>query len=187
MHRYRPAWAIRATLWVGLMATALEAGAHQHAHTHGQLELDAAIDGQTITLQIASPLDNLLGFERAPRTEAEKRQVADLVARLNAADLLLQPDPAAQCRLDTVRLQSAALGLGDPAGHGHDPEDEHGHADIDIKIVFSCDKADAARFVDVKLFEAFKGLRTIHAQVASPQGQFKRTLSARSPRLGWGR
>ena len=41
--------------------------------------------------------------------------------------------------------------------------------------------------MDVKLFDAFKGVHTINAQVASGQGQFKRTLTKTSPRLGWGK
>jgi hypothetical protein len=189
-----------ATLWglflsMGLVSTLTNA--QQHAHTHGQLTLDTAIDAQSITLQIESPLESFLGFERAPRTDAETKQVAEMVARLKTADQIFQPDPAAECKLSTVEISSAVLGLGDakekPA-HTHDEGKNKGvahkddeHADIDVTAVFSCNKASAARYVDVKLFEAFKGIRVISAQVASPQGQFKRTLNAKSPILTWER
>jgi len=157
-----------------------------------------SLDARSITLEIESPLDSFLGFEHAPRTDAQKKRVADMVARLNAADRLFRPDPAAECKLSRVALSSQALGLGDAeeeSEHGPEPaarkkpaagqQDEH--ADIDMTVVFSCAKASAARYIDIQLFNAFEGIRTIDAQVAAPQGQFKRRLSAPSPRLSWGR
>ena len=163
-----------------LAASALSAAAHQHAHTHGLMTLDVAVDAQTITLAIASPLDSFLGFERAPRSDAERKQVADMVARLKAADQLFQPDAAAGCKLSKVDLESAALGL----GAAHDHGDKNEHADIAVDIVFSCAKAVDARFIDVKLFDAYPRLRSIDAQVAAPQGQFKRSLRPAAARLG---
>lgn len=163
-----------------LAAAALSAAAHPHAHTHGLMTLDVAVDARTITLAIASPLDSFLGFERAPRTDAERKQVADMVARLKAADQLFQPDAAAGCKLAKVDLESAALGLG--AAHDHGEKNEH--ADIAVDIVFSCAKAAQARFIDVRLFDAYPRLRSIDAQVAAPQGQFKRSLRPAAARLG---
>jgi hypothetical protein len=157
--------------------------------------MDVAIDAQTLTLTIESPLDGFLGFERAPRNDAERKRVSDMVARLNAADRLFLPDPAAACTLSKVTLNSAVLGLGDAkkAGdQGHDGKQSHAHdkdehADIDIDIVFNCTQAAQAGYIDVKLFEAFQRIRSIDAQVAAPQGQFKRTLRPNTPRLQLGR
>ena len=165
-------------------AMALPAAAQQqHAHTHGRLSLDVAVDAQTITLAIESPLDSFLGFEHAPRTDTERKHVADMVKHLNAADQWFQPDPSAGCKLSRVELASAALGLGSKKeeGHGH----EHGseHADIDIDVVFTCTKSVEARFIDVKLFDAYKRIRTIDTQIASPHGQFKRELRPNAARL----
>lgn len=166
------------------------------AHSHGRLALEVAVDPQAITLTMEAPLDNFLGFERAPRTDAERKSVAAMVERLRAADTLFIPDPRAECRLSKVTLESAVLGLGDNAkvdaasiqggaAKGQPAQDEH--ADIDVLIVFACAKATLARQIDVKLFGAFKGIRSIDAQVASEQGQFKRSLNKAAPRLTWGR
>lgn len=40
------------------------------AHQHGVARLDIAVDAGRISLQRDSPLDKLLGFERAPRNDA---------------------------------------------------------------------------------------------------------------------
>lgn len=184
---------------------------HSGAHTHGQLDLAVAIDSKTLTIRLESPLDNFLGFERAPRNDDERRRVATLAARLNAADQWLRPDPVAQCRLDGVEIESALAGLGggEPvAGQGNEaheaheaheandpheaPEakggpEAHGHADIDVTVVFTCPKAEQAGFLDITLFPTYPRLQRIDARIASPQGQFRRSLAPGATRLQWAR
>jgi len=190
------AW--RALLAAGTAALfAASAIAQQHAHVHGRAELNVAVDAQTVTVQLESPLDGLLGFERAPRTDTERKRVADAIKRLQAADQLFRIDPAAQCTLKSVELESEALGLGKDAAtapqpaakgpHEHDKKGGHDdeHADIDVTAVFGCANAAKARFIDVGLFEAFPRYKAIDAQVAAPGGQFKPTLTRAAPRLAW--
>jgi hypothetical protein len=166
----------------GLMAaTPLAAVAQARAHVHGQLKLDIAIDGPTVVIEMQSPLDNFVGYEHAPRTEAEKKMADDVVAQLRAADQLFKIDPAANCKLGPVTLRSAALGLGKA-----EPSAGEGHADLDGTFAFNCTKAPEARFIELGLFGAFKGLRQVDAQIASPDGQFKRTLKRPAGRLTWG-
>ncbi|MDQ0609804.1 hypothetical protein QFZ83_003975 [Variovorax sp. W1I1] len=161
----------------------------QHAHVHGQMKLDVAIDGPTVVIEMESPLDNSVGFERAPKTDAEKATVEAAVAQLRAADKLFTIDPAANCKLGPVDLRSGALGLGNP-----DPNEPPGHADLDATFSFNCTNAAAAKFIDLNLFSVFKGLRQIDSQIASSQGQFKRQLkrptgaqAAQPARLSWGK
>lgn len=156
----------------------------QHAHVHGKVELGIAVDGPSITIEMESPLDNLLGFERAPRTDVEKNAVEQMVARLRAADHLFQIDPAAGCKLGPVQLESAALGLGKAE------PDKDGHAELEATFAFNCTNAAKARFVDTQLFEAFPATRQIEAEIAAPDGQFKRSLkrpASGSARIGWGK
>ncbi len=158
--------------------------------------MNVSVDAQSIDIQLEVPLDNFLGFERAPRNDAERKRVADMVARLQAADTLFLIDPRARCTLSRVVLESAVLGLAPatatnpapapPAAAGNQkPAD--GHAEIEVSATFDCPSAELARHIDVKLFEAFKGTRSIDAQVAGAQGQFKRRLNRSAARLAWGR
>jgi len=174
-------------------AVALPVMAHeQHAHVHGKLSLDLAVDDSTITVALHSPLDNFLGFERRPRTDEERKQVSALQAKLKTADQLLQPDPGADCSLGKVVLRAAVLGWGEAPDHAHDDDEAHdhdhehdhsSHGDLGAYITFTCTKAAQARFVDVKLFDAYTRIRSIDAQIASPQGQFKRSLRPDAARL----
>lgn len=140
------------------------------AHVHGVARLDIAIEAQRITLQLESPLDNLLGYERPPRTDAEHRQADAMVARLRAAATMFRIDPAAQCTPAGVELASSALQLGQP-----EPS-EAGHADIDGSFEFHCVDAARAAYIDTALFE-FARLQRLVVQVAAPRGQFKRDLA----------
>lgn len=147
------------------------------AHQHGVVQLDIAVDANRITIQLSSPLDNLLGFEHAPRNNAERGRVASMLAALRGT--LFAIDPAGSCRAGAVQLNSAALQLGQP-----DPsEQQAGHADLDASFEFECSTAARASFVDAALFERFAGIRRIDVQLATPRGQRKLTLARPAPRI----
>lgn len=166
-----------------LLLLASSAHAQQpHAHVHGQLKLDVAVDVQTITLGIDSPLDNLVGFERAPRTDAERKTALQVVAQLRTADKLFAIDPAAGCKLGQVDLDAPTLGLGQ--ARAGDPQ---GHAGLEGSFIFECSRAVQARFIDIALFEAFRNLRQIDVQIVTPEGQYQRTLKRPAKRLAWGK
>lgn len=159
-------------------------GHDQHAHVHGEMSLDVAVEERAIVIHLHSALDSVLGFERAPRTPQEVRQVSALARQLHAADQLLRPDAAAGCTLGEVVLDSDVLDFDDidtHAGHPHDhgPANDaysHAHGDMSAEIIFHCTQPGLAAFVDVRLFDAFERLHTVQVQMATAQGQFRRTL-----------
>ena len=147
-------------------------------HVHGIAKLDIAVEGTRLSLRLDSPLDNLLGFERAPRNDAERRQADAAVAKLKDAGTMFNIDPAAQCKPASVELASAALKLGKP-----DPEEEKaGHADIDASFEFDCVDAGKAAYIDVGLF-GFSQLQRLEVQVATKAGQFRRDLKRPTVRI----
>lgn len=144
------------------------------AHEHGAARLDVALDGSTLTLILETPLDGLLGFERAPRSDAERRAAEAAIATLRAADALFAIDPAAQCRAASVELSSAPLGLGGTAK-------DDGHGDLDGEFVFRCQAAPA--WLDAGLFKAFPRLARLDVQVAAPKGQRRLVLKRPAQRI----
>lgn len=162
---------------IGVLLPALAWAAKPHEH--GAAKLDITVEPGKITLQLESPLDSLLGFERAPRNDAERKSADDMVRKLKAADMLFKIDAAAQCTPGAVVLNSAALKLGQADPRPADDE----HADLDASFEFNCQDGAKAGFVDVTLFDTFKRMKRIEVQVAAPKGQFKRTLSAPARRV----
>ena len=88
---------------------------HEHdsldAHVHGEAQLDVALEGKLLELQLHSPAMNLAGFERAPANAREQ-------ARLNTVrDFLTQPEkvfmlaPEAGCALEREAVSSELFGV----------------------------------------------------------------------------
>ena len=68
------------------------------AHVHGEAKLEIVVDGGLLAFCFESPLDGLLGFERAPRTAAEKQAVQTMKATLVDAARLFPLPPEAACK-----------------------------------------------------------------------------------------
>jgi len=160
-----------------LTAAPLAAWSQGHAHVHGLAKMDIAVEAKTITVNLNTPLDNLVGFERAPRTDGERQRAAEAVARLRAGDALFRFDAAAGCKLSHVELTSAALKLGKSEGAAKDD-----HADLAAEWQFDCVDASRAAYVDVGLF-AFNPLKRVQVQLALPKAQFKRELKRPHTRI----
>jgi hypothetical protein len=166
----------------GLPLVASPAALAHKAHEHGAMKLDVAIEGNKLTLVVESPLDNFLGFERAPRTDAERKAATELLARLrnpNQGTALFGLDAAARCTLSKVDVQAGVLEPGAKTA----AKDEH--ADLDASYEFDCAQPGELRVLDVGLFDAYRRIQRIDVQVAGTKGQSKVTLRrpARSVRL----
>lgn len=148
------------------------------AHMHGAARLEIAVDGTVLTLRLESPLDSLLGFEHAPRTEKQKKAVNGMAEKLRKAGDWFIPTPAARCRLATVKLESPVL---TPDKKSTD----NTHADLDGEFVFHCESPEALRWLDVALFDGFPRFRQIDVQVAAAQGQKAARLFAKQRRVSW--
>ena len=173
---------MKATIPVLALLAALRALApglaHAQAHAHGTARLDVAVQGSTVSLQFEAPLDALFGFERAPRSAAERQLVDAGIARFKAAGGLFKIDPAAGCTLQRTELNSAALNLGAAAAPAAAE-----HADLDARFEFACQNAALLGTMDITLFDAFPRLQRIDVQIAAPKGQFKRTLKRPMTRI----
>lgn len=162
-----------------LMSTAHAQHAHG-AHEHGVAHLSVAIEGPELVIELSTPLDNLVGFEHAPATAAQRAALADAEARLGqGAELFVLP-AAAGCGLAETVLESPSplrAGKEQPAAHDHDHDHDHGadalegHADLIATYRFECARPAALDALRVELFQAFPRLRELRAVRAAEGGQ----------------
>ena len=167
-------------------AVASQAALAASAHSHGVAKLEVAVDGPTLTLRLESPLDSLVGFERAPRNDAERAQVRAMAQALRAGNAFV-PTAAARCRLERVALASPVLApdlLGE-AGAAAPGKTAGDHAELEGTFVYRCADAKALQGVDVMLFDYFKRLGRVDAQAAGPKGQSAAKLTARTRQMRW--
>jgi hypothetical protein len=163
-----------------LLVATLSSGAGAHsAHVHGLVGMSIAVDDDEVSVQIEAPLDSLVGFEHAPRTEAQKRAVQAMLDRFSKADTLLAFDPKAQCSLIDSQVESTAEASGDA---------DAGHADLDATLRFRCADVTQLRTLDVAgLMSAFARISRVEAEIASGQGQYKSSVQRPQTRLRWGK
>ena len=171
------------------------------AHVHGVASLQVALDGNRLNLEFSSPLDNLVGFEHAPRTDRQKAAVRQMAERLNAPELWFVPNAEAGCKRTSVNLESAVLDRALLTGAGPERKsatakpdarkDTHkkSHADehsaLSADIVFTCDRPRALSGLELKLFDAFPKLKRINAQVAVTSKQKAAKLTPRARQLAF--
>lgn len=173
-----------------LGATAVSAQ-HAHApHEHGVAALRVAIDGELLQIEFSSPFDNLIGFEHAPRTDKQRKALADAENLLNNFERLFVVPVAAGCELSGTELEHP---FGDHAGHEHEPKHEHkdehkhehdgDHAELSATYTLRCAAPAALDTLQVKVFDVFPRTRRIRAERVSPRGQSAATLSAKQRTL----
>jgi hypothetical protein len=174
---------------VFVAASAYAAG----AHVHGLGKLDAAIDDNTLTIQLDIPLESFVGFEHKPRTDKERAAVQRMAKTLHS-DTVFVPSRAAKCKLKEVRLSSgvldSALLAGGSEQAGAKPaaaarEAESGHADLDGEYTFACANPAALNSLEVRLFDAFPHLERLDAQLIGPSGQTGGKLTSKNRTLRW--
>ncbi|MGB6229149.1 MAG: DUF2796 domain-containing protein [Litorimonas sp.] len=94
------------------------------SHVHGAAALAMAVDGNEVTVELETPLYNLLGFEHAPDTPEQERSVADAEAVLRDPAAMFAFNMEAGCAVEAV--PEVALFADDGSDHEHD---DHEHAD----------------------------------------------------------
>jgi hypothetical protein len=144
------------------------------AHVHGEGKLDVVIDKGALTINLELPLDVAVGFERAPKTDKEKADLAAAEKLLADATLFL-PTPAAQCTAQPVILNMPKF----------DGKGTEGHADIDATYSFRCAAPATLKHIETGIFKHFKRLYRLEARRAGPDGQGAMRLSPKQPAMHW--
>ncbi|MDH4390689.1 MAG: DUF2796 domain-containing protein [Aquabacterium sp.] len=193
--RLHPAAAVAAAVAIFAVVacfttTAQAAGAHQH----GVASLELVADGNNFTATLDSPLDNLLGFERGPRTDAERAKVRAMAQTLRSNATLVVPAAAASCQLQGVDLASdviapallAAAPAPAAAPAAATAAKAGDHADLEVVFRFQCAQPQALKSVALGgLFQAFPRLRQLDTALAAPGVQRGAKLRPQQSSLRW--
>jgi hypothetical protein len=180
-----------------LPLAAAQAAEHTHdhaehgsldAHEHGAAQLNVVLDGKVLELQLESPAMNLLGFEHAPNSDADKAKVAAVHQQLQQPQALFGLS-AGHCTVAKQELESPLF-----AGHADANEHEHAHeaphkgehSDIDVHYSLNCSQPEALKQLDLKeLFKRFPATKKIQVQLIGPNGQQGLELTPAQPTLSF--
>ncbi|OOZ41005.1 hypothetical protein BOW53_05640 [Solemya pervernicosa gill symbiont] len=159
---------------------------HHEAHEHGVGQLNIAVEGRELHLELESPAMNIVGFEHAPRNEQEHHAVEHAVEQLRRAERLFITSAAAGCRLHEAEVESGLMEADDEhheahhdEAHGDEKHDAHheeghgeeAHADFEASYRFACNNPAALSTLTVKLFETFPATEELEVQLLRDRGQ----------------
>jgi hypothetical protein len=150
-----------------------------HAHVHGQAQLQLAVDQSQAVLSFSSPLDNFLGFERAPKDEAEQEKVKQLLQQLQNPLQWMELHSAAQCQAGQIELDSPVL-----TGKLKTSEQKK-HGDLRFEMELQCKHPQLLRSLKANILQQFKGIHRLKVEVVHANGQHTKTLHADDISMTW--
>ncbi|MCA2984706.1 MAG: DUF2796 domain-containing protein [Gemmatimonas sp.] len=146
-----------------LLLGALGARVTDAQHTHGQATLLIGLEGAAGRIELRAPADDMYGFERAPRTAAERtRQNAALAQLRTGGATLVKFDAALGCRV-------VADSVGVLQGRGT-------HAEVYARWQVQCARPVAGRPIGFAISRAFPNVERVSVQLLSDSAQTGRTI-----------
>ena len=105
-------------------------GHRQHgAHVHGIAQMNMAVDGNNLLLELASPSMNIVGFEHMPSTDEQHHAVHEAAEKLEDGTSLFEFSKDAGCTMVAAEIESPLLEDEHHDEHGdedsHDKEHKH--------------------------------------------------------------
>jgi hypothetical protein len=144
-----------------------------HAHRHGAAKLQVSLDAGALQISFEGPADNMLGFEHAPKNEAQKKTLARAEEQLRQPAQLFALPPGAECQAQPAQLDTRLP----VAGSGET------HSEMQVAWRWDCAKPQALTHVDVGLFKAFPRLKELRVELVTPAGQRTAVLRPAAARL----
>jgi hypothetical protein len=118
-------------------------------HQHGESRIAMAVDGQVLTLELTAPGEDVLGFEHAPKSAAQKNRYREVMILLQSASDMFEFDEKAACSPVGARV------LEEMAGTDHD------HGEFHIRYEYQCQKPDLLQQMKVLTFDHFSGMQRV--------------------------
>ena len=172
------------------------------AHNHGFGELNVAIEGQTVVIELNSPAFNIVGFEHSPETNKDKAAIKDAVSVLNDGSKLFLFPTTAGCRLASVHIGSSLIDGQHSAHKNHDDDhkdskhddhkdhdDDHKerdiHSEFQANYKFQCDVVEKVNTIQIMIFKHFPNTRQLDVKTILPNGQSAMKLTPASNLLSF--
>jgi hypothetical protein len=173
-----------------LCASALCANAEEfeqhHAHEHGKVTLNVAIDGSTLVVELDAPAINVVGFEHAPRTKTEHAAAQQATQYFQTGHGLLGFPPAAECHflrseLTEPHWETPEAEASEAHGGGHNGSEEH--ADYEARFTYQCGHLAALAWLEPWLLAKLLNLTQARVNLVTPTGQRSESVTAPRARV----
>ncbi len=190
-HPFR-GWRLAAASVPIFLAPVALAAEHEHrehdAHAHGHGTLDIVVEGDQALIELRIPTVNVVGFEHAPRDDAEHEAVRRALGPLRDGASLFALSADADCAVEVAAADIVSLSdddLRDEGDHEADEDEnaehedegsetaagEEEHSELQATYRFRCGAPERLSQVDVRLFEYLHDVEEISVRVVTPTAQ----------------
>jgi len=159
------------------------------SHTHGDAQLAIVLENGAITIELDSPLYNILGFEHAPETDAQKATLSQVEKQLGGGNELFTFNSGADCK-PFSETHKVTLFNDDDHDDDHTDEkhhetehDESSHKDVLLSYEFRCESPTSLSNISVNLFEFFNELSEVDVTYLGPSSQKQVTLTPKNSKV----
>lgn len=171
----RMAWGLIVTGALGMQAAQAEEHRQLGAHVHGHGALNIAVDGTGVSMFLDVPGMDVLGFEHAPASDAERAAKNEAEAKLAKPLELFGLPAAAGCKVSTAKVEIEG---------GNGPEHDHdGHLDYNAAYELECASPGEITEIAFGYFAAFKGAQGLTVTLVASNLQKTYEVSRDKPAL----
>lgn len=162
------------TALIATTPTVMAEDYHQHeAHEHGVGELNIALAGNQLGMELTAPGADIVGFEYAAKSEADKLAVNKALQQLRNPQALIVLPNGAQCA-----LISAAAQL-----DGEDHEAGEQHTSFHAEYLFQCSNMSALQSFSFPYFQIFPNALELEVQIVNDSGARAYEIERAEPQL----
>lgn len=159
------------------------------AHEHGTGSLAIAIEGRAVAIELEAPGADIVGFEHAAESDADRAAIAAATARLEDPLALFVMPAAAGCTLVSATVALHAGGEDEGQAHGgahagkHDHAGEDGHSEFHAEYRIDCADPSQLTRIEMRYFEAFPNAEELDVQMVTEKGATAVEVDRASPVL----
>lgn len=143
-------------------------------HEHGKGDLNVSVDENMLLIDLMLPMLDAVGFERAPKNDAEKKKVTDTLGALKDPFTMFTIPKSAGCKIESADvIEPDDLADSEAGGDKVEGEEEGGEEHLDVTATYelSCAKIDEVKSIGLNLFQKFASLKSVHTEITSSDGQ----------------
>ena len=161
------------------------------AHAHGHGTLDIVVEGELAMLELRMPGVNVVGFEHAPRDDAEHDAVRRALEPLQDGASVFVLTPEADCVIERSAAEISAVAHEDHHDDGHHDDEHHDadehaeheadsgeeeHSELHATYQFRCGAPERLDRIETHVLEHLHDVEEIEVRAVTPMAQLATEL-----------
>ena len=161
-------------------------------HEHGVGQLNIAVEGKRVLMELEVPGADIVGFEHEASTNEQKAAVSKAKTTLKGALKVFELPAEAKCELAEAKVAVEAEEHDHDAG-GHEnakhegKEEEGHHSEFHAAYAIDCAAPEKLTGIQFRYFELFAGARKLDINLVTDKGQNHYEVMRESPKLEFGK